>query len=266
MIRKLIAITILVSLVSGLGLPSISSAGDKSNATVLVFAAASTTNAIDEIRQQFTKDTGIAVLASYAASSTLAQQIAHGADADVLVSADQKWADFLGDKGLIAERRNLLGNRLVLVVPKDSSRKVTKIEDLTTAAVEHLALGDPQSVPAGRYAKQALTKLGIWDQLKGKVVAAEDVRYALTFVETGNAEAGIVYSTDAAISKKVKIMAEVPADLTDPIRYPVVLLKHGQGHEGAESFYRYLMSAAAGKVFQKFGFSVLEQPVAQPPQ
>jgi molybdate transport system substrate-binding protein len=256
----------LVSLVIGHEMPAMALAQELPKAPVLTLAAASTTNAIDEIRQQFTKDTGIEVRTSYAASSTLAKQITNGADADVFVSADQKWADFLGDKGLIAQRRNLLGNRLVIIVPKDSSLQVTKPEDLTAAGVQHLALGDPESVPAGRYAKQALTKLGIWEQLKGKVVAAEDVRHALTFVETGNAQAGIVYSTDAAISKAVNVVAEVPAELTEPIHYPVALLTHGKGRPGAESFYRYLMSPAAAKVFQKYGFSVLEQTETASPR
>jgi molybdate transport system substrate-binding protein len=226
---------------------------------VLVLAAASTTNSLDEIRQQFAKETGIEVRTSYAASSTLAQQVVNGADADVFISADQKWADFLDKKGFVAKRQDRLGNRLVIVVPKESSLKVSKATDLTAAAIEHLALGDPESVPAGRYAKQAFTKLGIWEQLKGKVVPAEDVRHALTFVETGNAQAGVVYATDAAISKKVRVAAEVPAELTEPIRYPVALLKHGNGRSSAEAFYGYLLSPAAGKVFEKYGFTVLEK-------
>lgn len=267
MILKTFVSAVRVSLVLGsMLLPTIAWGQDKSSGMVLVLAAASTTNAMDEIRQQFTKETGIEVRASYAASSTLAQQVIHGAEADVFVSADQKWADFLGTRGLIAQRRNLLGNRLVIVVPNESSLRLTKVEDLTTASIEHLALGDPQSVPAGRYAKQALTKLGIWEQVKGKVVAAEDVRHALTFVETGNAQAGIVYSTDAAISKKVKTVVEVPGDLTEPIRYPIALLAHGKDRAEAQSFYRYLASPAAAKVFQKYGFVVLEQSKVEPPK
>ena len=250
----------LFALFVGIGQPFNAPAADRPNAPVLVLAAASTTNAVDEIRQQFAKETGTEVLASYAASSTLAQQIAHGAEADVFISADQKWADFLADKKLIVQRRDLLGNRLVVVVPADSTLKLAKAEDLATASIEHLALGDPASVPAGRYAKQALTKLGIWDRLEKKVVSAEDVRHALAYVETGNAEAGIVYATDAAVSKKVKVAAEIPLNLTEPIRYPVALLSHGQGRGSAESFYRYLGSPAAKKVFQKYGFVVLDEP------
>jgi molybdate transport system substrate-binding protein len=124
-------------------------------------------------------------------------------------------------------------------------------------------LGEPQSVPAGRYAKQALSRLGLWSQLQAKVVPAEDVRHALAYVETGAAEAGIVYATDAAISKKVRVAVELPEQLTAPIRYPVVLLKHGEHSAGAQSLYRYLKSADAAKIFRKYGFAVLAQVEAR---
>ena len=227
----------------------------KAKETVLVFAAASTTNALNEIKAQFTKDTGVAVQTSYAASSTLVQQIVHGAEADLLLSADTKWADYLSKEGQVARQQDLLGNRLVIVVPVDSNIEVRKPEDLRAAGIEHLALGEPQSVPAGIYAKQALTKLGLWDQLQAKVVSAEDVRHALAYVETGSAEAGIVYATDAAISKKVKVVAEIPEKLTGAVRYPLVLLKHGAGREAAQAFFRYLTSPAVAKVFEKYGFT-----------
>jgi len=236
----------------------------KPQGTVLVFAAASTTNALNEIKAQFSKDTGIAVQTNYAASSTLAQQVVNGADADLFISADTKWADFLAKKDQIVQRRDLLGNRLVIVVPADSKIDVKKPEDLLASGIEHLALGEPESVPAGIYAKQALTKLGIWEQLQAKIVATEDVRHALTYVETGSAEAGIVYATDAAISKKVKVAAEIPEKLTGPIRYPVALLKHAEGSAVAQSFYRYLGSPAATKVFEKYGFIVLSEVKAAP--
>ena len=139
---------------------------------------------------QFTKDTGVAVQTSYAASSTLAQQIVHGAEADLFLSADTKWADYLAEKGQVVRQQDLLGNRLVIVVPADSKIEVKRPDDLLAAGIEHLALGEPQSVPAGIYARQALTKLGLWDQLKAKVVSADDVRDALAYVETGSAEAG----------------------------------------------------------------------------
>jgi molybdate transport system substrate-binding protein len=224
---------------------------------ILVFAAASTTNALDDIRGAFAKQTGVEVQVSYASSAILAQQIMHGAEADVFLSADEQWADELAKKCLVAKRQYLLGNRLVVVIPIDSTLRLTKLSDLVTGKIEHLAIGDPRGVPAGQYAKQAITKLGLWEPLKAKVVSAEDVRRALIYVETGAAEAAIVYSTDAAISKMVKVAVEVPLDLTEPIRYPVVLLKHGESQEAANEFYRYLRSPAAAEVFAKYGFVVL---------
>jgi molybdate transport system substrate-binding protein len=224
---------------------------------VLVFAAASTSNALNDIKAKFAEDAEITVRTSYAASSTLAQQIVNGAEADLFLSADTKWADYLAKQNFVARQQNLLGNRLVIVVPAESKTDVTKPEDLLAAGIEHLALGEPQSVPAGRYARQALTKLGLWERLKDKVVSAEDVRHALAYVETGSAEAGIVYATDAAISEKIKVAVELPEQLTGPIRYPMVLLKHGEGNMAAESFYRYLSSAEAARVFRKHGFTVL---------
>jgi molybdate transport system substrate-binding protein len=241
-------------------------AAGKPKATVVVFAAASTTNALDEIKTQFTRDSGIAVETSYAASSTLAQQIVYGAEADLFLSADRKWADFLATKGQVVRRLDLLGNRLVIIVPADSPIKVKKPEELLRAGIEHLALGEPQSVPAGIYARQALTKLGLWDQLKAKVVSAEDVRHALAYVETGAAEAGIVYATDAAISKRVKAAVEIPERLTDAVRYPLVLLKHGEESEAVQSFHRYLSSRAAVKVFEKYGFTVVGETPFSPPE
>jgi molybdate transport system substrate-binding protein len=225
--------------------------------TVLVFAAASTTDALNEIKTQFTKETGIAVETNFAASSALAQQIVNGAEADLFISADTKWADYLAGKDVVVRQQNLLGNRLVVVVPSDSQLDVRKAADLLDGRVEHLALGEPGSVPAGRYARQALVKLGLWDQLKDKVVSAEDVRHALTYVETAAAEAGIVYATDAAISKKVKVAVELPEKLTDPIRYPLLLLQHGKASAAAQSFYSYLSSAPARRIFQEYGFAVL---------
>jgi len=223
---------------------------------VTVFAAASTTNAIDEIRTQFAQQSGFRVQSSYAASSTLAQQIVNGAAAGVFVSADSKWADYLDERGLVARRVELLSNRLVVIVPVDSALRIAKPEDLLAAEVEHLALADTAAVPAGVYARQALTRLGLWESLRPRVVAGADVRQALCYVETGAADAGIVYATDAKISRLVRVAAEIPADATEPIRYPVVLLKQAAGYPAAESFYQYLLTSEAADVFRKYGFEV----------
>ncbi|MFH1269145.1 MAG: molybdate ABC transporter substrate-binding protein [Planctomycetota bacterium] len=223
----------------------------------MVFAAASATNALEQIKAAFCKSTRAEVRTSCAGSSTLAQQIVNGAEADIFISADVKWADHVEAKMPVVQRRDLLGNRLVIVVGSDSQLKVTKPEDLLSAEVKHLALADPDVVPAGKYAKQALTTLGLWDKVKARVASAEDVRHALTFVETGAAEAGIVYATDAAISKKAKAVVEIPADLMDPVRYPALLLKRAEGNKDAAAFYDYLGSPEAAAVFAKYGFTVL---------
>jgi molybdate transport system substrate-binding protein len=227
--------------------------------TIVVFAAASTTSAIDEIKRQFAKQAGIDVQTSYAASASLANQIVNGADAGIFISADTKWADYLAEKHLVAQRRDALGNRLVIVVPNNSKLDIKKTGDLMVKSIEHVAIGDPDSAPAGKYAKQALVRLELWEKLKDKMVPAQDVRQALTFVETGAAESGIVYATDAAISKKVKVAAEIPEKLTGPIRYPILLLAHEKGKPEAELFFRYLNSPEAVEIFKKYGFTIQSQ-------
>jgi molybdate transport system substrate-binding protein len=225
--------------------------------TVVIFAAASTGGALDEIKDRYTRQTGTQIVTSYAGTSTLVQQVENGADVQLLLSANAKWADYLEAKGLVARRRDLLGNRLVLVVPRQSKLAMGKLEDLLQADVAHIALGDPEAVPAGIYAKKALVKRGLWDRLQPKIVAADNVEHALAFVETGSAEAGIVYATDAAASAKVKVAAAISPQLTGPVAYPLLLLKKGAASPDASSFFRYLGSAAAADVFRKHGFEIL---------
>lgn len=229
----------------------------KGKKIVVVFAAASMTNAIDKVREQFSRQSGVEVQTSYASSAQLAQQIIHGADADIFISADVKWADALAKRKLVAHRRDVLGNSLVVVAPSDSKLDLTKPDDLLLQAVEHIAIGEPASAPAGKYAKQALEKLELWNKLKEKIVPAQDVRQALTYVETGAAEAGIVYATDAAISRKVKVVASIPEKLTEPIRYPFVLIRQESEKPEARSFFEFLSSAEAEKVFKQCGFTIL---------
>lgn len=239
---------------------------------VILFAAASTGSALDEISARLREEFGITIRANYAASSTLAQQIENGAGADVFVSANEEWADYLEQGGLVRQRHDLMSNRLVVIVPARPSgghgsappnRRSIRLhtaQDLLADKVVHLALADPGSAPAGIYARQALTSLGLWQQLKTKVVAAADVRQALSFVETGAAEAGIVYATDAAISQDVEVALRLDPDLTDPITYPIVLLDEGADNPAAQSLYQYLVSPKAAEVFQRHGFLMLTSP------
>ncbi len=228
--------------------------------TVTVFAAASTTNAITDIGKMFTEKGKGKFVPSFASSSTLAKQIESGAPANVYLSANQKWMDYLDEKKVIvpSSRFDLLANTIVLIVPGDS--KVKKVEigpgfDLVKLLGDgRVAMGDPDHVPAGIYGKQALEHLGLWKAVEPKVARSKDVRAALTLVERGETPFGIVYATDAAISDKVKIVGTFPADTHPPIVYPVALVK-GKDTAVAKSFLDFLKTNEAKAVFKKYGFT-----------
>lgn len=229
------------------------------SATVTVFAAASLTDSLNEIAADYTKASRNKVAFNFAASSFLERQIAEGAPADIFFSADEARMDALQRKGLIVPetRKSRLSNTLVVVVAKDSQLQMNKGTDLAGPGFKRLALADPQIVPAGIYAKEYLQKLKLWPQLEPRVIPTDNVRAALSAVESGNVEAGIVYKTDAAISKKVRIALEVPPKDGPFISYPVAVLKAAPRPELARSFLNYLASAQADRVFRKFGFIVL---------
>ncbi|EPG38566.1 molybdate ABC transporter substrate-binding protein [Acinetobacter colistiniresistens] len=226
---------------------------------VTVYAAASLTNAVNELDTIYEQKNKTEVKTSYAGSSTLAKQIEAGAPADVFMSADVQWMDYLQNKQLVAaaDRINLLGNRLVVITPKDHpiKLKMDKNFDPTKVIQGKLCTGDTKSVPVGKYAKQALTSLGWWDKVAPKLVETEDVRAALNFVARGECQVGIVYATDAAISKDVVVAGVFPENTHPPIIYPVGLTK-----KNAESikFYKFLQSGQAKTIFKKYGFSVLQ--------
>ncbi|HET6223129.1 MAG TPA: molybdate ABC transporter substrate-binding protein [Dongiaceae bacterium] len=227
---------------------------------LLVFAAASTKNAAEDIAKLYAAESQDKVTYSFAASSDLAKQIENGAPAVIFISADTKWMDYLAERKLIApdSRRDLLGNKLVLIAPADSQLTVAlgKGAPLADALGDgKLAMGEPESVPAGRYGKAALEGLGIWSAVEPKVARTKDVRAALTLVERGEAAAGIVYSTDAAISKKVKVIAEFPADSYPPIVYPVAIVA-GKDDAAAKAFHAFLNGPKARTVFLDYGFAV----------
>jgi molybdate transport system substrate-binding protein len=229
---------------------------------VVVFAAASLKNALDAASAQWQTDTGKKTVISYAASSALAKQIEQGAPASVFISADLEWMDYLAKKDLVdpASRSNLLGNRLVLIVPKGkaSPLEIKKGFDLAKVVGEgRLAVGQVESVPAGKYAKAALGNLGVWDSVSGKLAQTENVRAALALVSRGEAAAGIVYQTDAAADKTVEIIATFPEDSHPPIIYPAALTK-GSVNPDAASLLNFLKSAKAKPFFEGQGFTVLK--------
>jgi molybdate transport system substrate-binding protein len=228
----------------------------------VIFAAASLKTALDDVAKAYEAKTGHKVILSYAGSSALAKQIEQGAPADIFISADLDWMDYLAGKNLIKNetRRNLLGNRLVLVAPADSSLsiKITPGFELAKALGNNrLVVADPASVPAGKYAKASLEKLGVWDSVKDKLAQAENVRAALAFIAQGEAPLGIVYQTDATAEPKVKIVDTFPADSHAPIIYPVAQTASSTNPD-ASAFLDYLGSEDARKIFEGQGFAVLK--------
>ncbi len=230
-------------------------------ATPLVFAAASLQTALDEIVQDFTRETGITVSVSYAGTSTLARQIEQGAPADIFISADLDWMDYVEARGIIdpATRTDLLGNRLVLIAPLASTVAIHIDADPIVAALgpdDRIAMADVEAVPAGRYGKAALIALGEWDAVEPHVAQADNVRAALAFVALGETPLGIVYATDAAAEPRVRIVDTFAEDLHPPIIYPAAMVADGANAEALQ-FFTYLRSENAAAIFIRNGFAVL---------
>lgn len=228
-------------------------------ASVNVFAAASLSDALKEIAQKYEPASGDKLVFNLAASSVLARQIKEGAPADLFFSADEAKMTDLDQAALLipGSRRSLLGNTLVIVTPKDSTLMIGSAADLTKPALAKLALAEPQTVPAGIYAKTWLQQVELWEPISAKVIPTENVRACLAAVESANVDAGIVYKTDALISTKVRIACEVPAKDGPRISYPVALIKDSKQPAAAEHFLAYLLSADAKTVFEKYGFILL---------
>ncbi len=222
-----------------------------------VAAAASTREPMERLAADFQANTGIKVRVSLGPSSTLAKQIEEGGPAALFLSADEGWAGYLEKAGMVARRRDLLTNRLVVIVPVDAKVKISGLADLAGSGFKRISLAGP-GVPAGTYAREALVKAGIWEQVKNRVVSGKDVRATLAFVEQGEADAGFVYRTDGAVSGRVRVIREVPESMHRPIRYPLVLVKHTPIRPEAERFYHYLGSAEAAAVFRQAGFGMAE--------
>lgn len=230
---------------------------------VLVFAAASLSNALQEIAAAYQKTAAVGVRMSFDASSNLARQIEAGAPADLFFPADVEWMDYLESRLLIrtATRRDLLGNRLVLIAPAGSQIRLEIAPHFPLAAAlgaGRLAIADPDSVPAGRYARAALTALDVWRDVADRLARAENVRAAMRFVARGEAPLGIVYSSDALIERDVRVVDTFPAATHEPIVYPVALTVSAKGE--AAGFLAYLMSPQARAVFAKYGFTEPRRP------
>jgi len=227
-------------------------------ATLNVFAAASLTECLKEIAAPYEKQSGDKIVFNFGASSFLARQIEEGAPADIFFSADEVRMDRLEQKGLIVKetRRSRLSNSLVVVVASDSPLQIKSAEDLTEAKVKRVALADPQAVPAGIYAKEYFEKCKLWSAIEPKTVPTDNVRAALAAVESGNVEAGVVYKTDAAISKKVRVAYDISAPEGPNISYPMAVVTESEKREAAQKFLKCLESDEAERVFKKFGFIV----------
>jgi molybdate transport system substrate-binding protein len=244
--------------------PHVSAAQD----TITVFAAASLKNALDDVDAAFTRTTGMNVTASYEASSSLARQIEAGAPADVFISADLRWMDYVAERKLIKPetRVNLLGNKLVLIAPKDSKLDQVAISegfDIAKLAGDgRIAVADVRAVPAGLYAKAALEKLGAWGGAEPKLAQAENVRATLAFVARGETPLGIVYATDARIEPKVKIVGAFPDGSYPPVTYPVAAIAEAKNKGTAVRYLAFLNSAAAKAIFERYGFSYLIKPTS----
>jgi molybdate transport system substrate-binding protein len=235
-------------------------AADADRAPITVFAAASLTNVLQELGDGYTRQTSIPIRFSFAASSALARQIENGAPADVFFSADLEWMDYLQTRNLIQRdtRHDVLGNRLVLIAPIDSTVKLKIGPHFAIAAAlgkGRLATGDPDAVPVGRYAREALTALGVWNEVSERMVRADSVRSALAFVDRGEAALGIVYETDALIDKQVRVVDVFPDNTHLPIVYPIALT--GAAKSGAAAFVAYVRGPAGEMAFKAYGFSPL---------
>ena len=242
------------------GLAAVFAVALSAEAKVTVFAAASMTDTLKQVAEDYKKvNPKEEVVFSFASSSTLAKQIEEGAPADIFISASGKWMKYLSEKDLTVKdtEKLLVSNELVLIANKDSKLQnvdIAKGEWIKQLNNSYLSVGDPAHVPAGQYAEEALTKLNLWDQVKDKLARGKDVRAALALVERAEAPLGIVYATDAKVSKDVKTVGVFPQDSYKPADYPVAILKDHKNAE-TEAFLKYLESDAAKKVYVQYGFT-----------
>lgn len=257
-------VLLVISLVLGCNQPRVPSSTTQSTSTTLTVSAATSLQealkAVGKIYQ--VQHPSITINYNFASSGTLTQQIQQGAPVDALISANQKFMDGLANKGLLSPRtrQNLLRNKVVLIAPSQiKGPKISGFKDLAASEVKRITLGQPETVPAGQYGKEVLTALNLYDQLQPKTVFAKDVRQVLSYVETGNVDAGIVYVTDAKISGQVRIVAMAPDQTHQPIIYPGAVLKETKHPQAAKEYVEFLSSSQAQKTFRQYGFIPITQ-------
>ncbi len=257
-----ISIFIMISIITGCGTQEVNDAAQKSTTNkveLLVSAAASLTDVAKDLTELYKKEKpNVNIKFTFGSSGALQTQIEEGAPSDIFISAALKQMTALEKKGLLLEgsKKDLLVNKVVLILPKDSKIKLTKFQDAASDSVSKIALGEPDSVPVGQYAKEIFTTLGIWEKVKGKAVFGSDVRQVLTWVESGDADCGVVYKTDAISSDKIKVSCEAPKDSHKPVIYPVAVIKNSKNQEEAGKFIDFLTTAQAADVFKKYGFEI----------
>lgn len=224
-----------------------------------IAAAASLQDALKELKTIYTKEhSNVDIVYNFASSGTLQKQIEEGAPADLFISAGKSQMDVLAEKGLLVDssRRDLLGNKLVLIAVKDSP--LASFTGLTDKSIAKISIGTPETVPAGKYAQEALVNLKLWDIIQSKLVPAKDVRQVLTYVETGNVDAGLVYKSDTVISDNIKIVAVAPESSHKPIVYPMAVVKSSKNQPAAQDFAKFLLTDEAGRIFAKYGFEPIK--------
>lgn len=251
-----IIIFIILVLLSACSEPQKSDNDNRSDVKLTVSAAISLTDALEEIKALYEADHDVSVHFNFGSSGKLAQQIEQGAPSDLFISANQEWMDTLEDKTHIDTdtRTDLTGNNLVLIARENAPFDISELSEINPDEFDQIAIGNPESVPAGTYTKQALKQVGIWETARENVILAKDVRQVLTYVESGNTDIGFVYESDARTSDEVEIITEAEEDIHDSIIYPAAVVDDTNEKEAAESFLDYMATDEAQAIFKKYGF------------
>ncbi len=228
-------------------------------AEINIAAAASLTDALTEIQTAYAAKSNNTLHFNFASSGTLVKQLQEGAPGDLFISASKGHMDTLEEEGLIvtASRKDLLINTLTLIATAEKADLISGTEALTGADIKSIAIGEPESVPAGKYARQTLENLGLWEQIQDKIIYTKDVRQVLQYVDSGNADCGFVYKSDALLLETGKVIKEMLENSHDPIVYPAALLKDSAEPEATQAFYEYLQTDEAKGIFKKYGFQIL---------